>query len=711
MARNTPLERVRNIGIMAHIDAGKTTTTERILYYTGKSHKIGEVHHGATEMDWMEQERERGITITSAATTCYWAVGKEKHRINIIDTPGHVDFTMEVERSLRVLDGAIAVFDAVAGVEPQSETVWRQANRYHVPRLAFVNKMDRVGADYDRCIQMMIDRLKANPVRMQLPIGFEDDFEGVVDLVTMQAVIWNDESLGASFEYEEIPEELQDEAREAREALIEAVADFDEEILERFLEGQDISSESLHKAVRLATLSFAIVPVFCGSAFKNKGVQPLLDAVVRYLPAPVDVPDIQGITPQTFARNKETKAEIDPGDIITRAASDEAPFSALAFKIMTDPFVGQLTFFRVYSGTMETGKTVFNATKNKRERLGRILLMHANKRDEIDHIYAGEIAAAVGLRNATTGDTLCDEKHPIILEAIDFPDPVIQIVIEPMTAADQSKLADSLQKLAVEDPSFRVTVDEETGQTMIAGQGELHLEIIKDRLLREFKVDAQVGEPQVSYRETIGRKVTHREVYKKQTGGKGQFADVEFVVEPLERGGGVIFEEAIKGGAIPKEFFGAIEKGVMEAAESGVLAGYPVVDLKVTLVDGSFHEVDSSEMAFKVCASIALKRAIILADPQLLEPIMKVEVITPEDFMGEVIGDMNARRGAIQGMTMRSGAQVVDANAPLKEMFGYSTDLRSRTQGRASYSMQFSHYDLVPINLAREIAPALLHYA
>ena len=703
MARTTPLHLVRNIGIMAHIDAGKTTTTERILYYTGKSHKIGEVHDGAAEMDWMEQERERGITITSAATTCYWKMQEHSHRINIIDTPGHVDFTMEVERSLRVLDGAIAVFDGVAGVEPQSETVWRQADRYKVPRICFVNKMDRVGADFERCVSMIEDRLKARPVPIQLPLGVEEDFEGIIDLVTMQALIWDDETLGAQFGIEAIPEECLPEAQQAREALIEALADTDESIMLAFLEGEDVPAAQLYAAIRAATLSFSIVPVLCGSAFKNKGVQPLLDAVVRYLPSPLDIPAVRGILPEALKRTSEQRAELTEADYVSRQADDKAPFAALAFKIMTDPFVGQLTYFRVYSGTLESGQTIFNPIKNKRERVSRILLMHANKREEISVVHAGEIAAAVGLKTTTTGDTLCDERSPIVLDAMDFPEPVIRISVEPMTTADQGKLSEALQKLAIEDPSFRVQVDEETGQTLIAGQGELHLEIIVDRLLREFKVQAHVGKPQVSYRETITREATWREVFKKQTGGKGMFADVLLRVEPIERGAGITFEEKIKGGVIPKEFFAAIEKGAREAAEGGVAAGYPAVDLKITLEDGSFHEVDSSEMAFKICASMAVKRAMLEAGPTILEPIMAVEIVTPEDFMGDVIGDVNGRRGSIRNMTMRSGHQVVEAHVPLKEMFGYSTDLRGKTQGRASYTMQFSHYELVPRAIHEEM--------
>lgn len=710
MARTTPLKFVRNIGIMAHIDAGKTTTTERILYYTGKSYKIGEVHDGAAEMDWMEQEKERGITITSAATTCYWSSQDQSYRINIIDTPGHVDFTMEVERSLRVLDGAVAVFDGVAGVEPQSETVWRQADRYHVPRICFVNKMDRIGADFERCVEMIEDRLKAKPVRVQLPLGLEDEFEGVIDLVTMKAIVWNDETLGAQFDVVEIPEDYMDDAQLAREMMIEALSDTDEEIMMAFLEGEAVTEEQLYAALRAATLSFAIVPVLCGSAFKNKGVQPLLDAVVRFLPSPLDVPAVRGITPDAMKRNSESRAEYLESDYVERQASDEEPFSALAFKIMTDPYVGQLTFFRVYSGKLEAGSTIFNPIKNKRERVSRILLMHANKREEIQAIYAGEIAAAVGLKTTTTGDTLCDDRHQIVLDPMDFPEPVIRIAVEPMTTADQSKLAEALQKLAIEDPSFKVQVDEETGQTLIAGQGELHLEIIVDRLKREFKVEAHIGKPQVSYRETITQVATYREVFKKQTGGKGMFADVQIKIEPLERGEGIQFAEQIKGGVVPKEYFAAIEKGIREAAEAGMLAGYPVVDVKATLMDGSFHEVDSSEMAFKICASMAFKRAMMEAGPNLLEPIMAVEVVTPEDFMGDVIGDVNSRRGSIRNMTMRSGAQVVEANVPLKEMFGYSTDLRGQTQGRASYTMQFSHYELVPAALQKEMVAHMYGY-
>ena len=703
MPRKQPLKRVRNIGLMAHIDAGKTTTTERILYYTGVSHKIGEVHDGAAEMDWMEQEQERGITITSAATTCYWPVEDSNYRINIIDTPGHVDFTIEVERSLRVLDGSIAVFCAVGGVEPQSETVWRQANRYNVPRMAFVNKMDRVGANYDGVVDQMEDRLNCRPVKMQIPIGKEDDFEGVVDLIKMKGIVWADETLGADWEYVDIPDELQEEAAAAREQLLEAAADFDDELMMKYLEGEELTEEEIHGAIRTGTLEMEIVPVFCGSALKNKGVQPLLDSVVRYLPSPKDVPAIQGVTPDAYRKIKEQHAEPDDEDKIQRHADDDEPFSALAFKIMSDEYVGQLTYFRVYSGTLESGSYVYNSTKDQRERVGRILQMHANSREELDKVYAGDIVAGVGLRNTTTGDTLCDEHDVVVLEAMDFPEPVIEIAVEPQSKADQNKLSESLQKLAKEDPSFSVYVDDETGQTIIGGQGELHLEIIIDRLLREFKVEANVGKPQVSYRETISETVELWERHKKQSGGRGQFAEVEFQVEPLERGSGIEFEETIKGGVVPKEFFGAVEKGIREAAEAGVLAGYPVVDAKVTLTDGSYHEVDSDEMAFKTCASKAFRRAVRSAGAQLLEPMMEVEVVTPEEFMGDVIGDLNGRRGDILGMNPRASAQVVEAIVPLSEMFGYATDLRSVTQGRANYTMQFSHYEPVPSNIADEL--------
>ena len=703
MARSFPLRKVRNIGIMAHIDAGKTTTTERILYYTGKSHKIGEVHHGAAEMDWMDQERERGITITSAATTCHWAVDDDRFRINIIDTPGHVDFTMEVERSLRVLDGAIAVFCGVGGVEPQTETVWRQAERYNVPRMAFINKLDRIGADFWGVVEMMEDRLHCRPVALQIPIGQEDNLRGVIDLITEEAIVWKEETLGAEFELQEIPEELAEEAAQAREQLLEACADADEALMEKYLTGEELTEADLRGAIRQGTLAGELIPVFCGSALKNTGVQPLLDAVVRYLPSPEDVPPVDGVSPEVYRRITEQRGEVTEEDKMTRAADDDEPFSALAFKIMTDPYVGHLTYFRVYSGTLEAGNYSYNSTKDKRERIGRILQMHANKREEIDRVGAGDIAAAVGLRNTTTGDTLCDEQAPIVLEAIDFPDPVIEIAIEPATQADQSKLSESLQKLAVEDPSFGVHVDEETGQTIIGGQGELHLEIIIDRLLREFKVDANVGKPQVAYRESIGGEATHKQRLAKQTGGKGMFAEIVLELRPNEQGEGVTFSESISGGSVPREFFNAVEKGVRESAEGGVLAGYPVVDFHVELVDGSHHEVDSNEMAFKICASMGLREAIKKASPILLEPIMSVEVVTPEEFMGEVIGDINSRRGDVQGMTPRSGNQVIEAEVPLAEMFGYSTDLRSKTQGRANYTMQFAHYGGVPAQLADKI--------
>jgi elongation factor G len=670
---------------MAHIDAGKTTTTERILFYTGITYKIGEVHEGTATMDWMAQEQERGITITSAATTCTW----NDHRINIIDTPGHVDFTMEVERSLRVLDGAVALFDSVAGVEPQSETVWRQADKYGVPRVAFINKMDRVGANFDRSVSMIRDRLRSNAVPLHLPIGSEENFRGIVDLVTMQAVIWDDDSLGANFSAGPIPAELADAAAEAREKVVEVAAEADEALLEKYLEGKPISPAEIKAALRKATLESKIVPVLAGSAFKNKGVQPLLDAVVDYLPSPLDKPPVAGVD----LNGKET----------TRKAADGEPFSALAFKIMTDPFVGALTFFRVYSGTMESGSYVMNSTRGKKERIGRLLKMHANKREEINEVYAGDIAAAVGLRDTRTGDTLCDDKKPVILESIDFPDPVIDIAIEPKTKADQEKLATSLAKLATEDPSFRVRTDKETGQTIIAGMGELHLEIIVDRLLREFKVDANVGKPQVAYRETIRRKVEQEHKFVRQTGGRGQYGHVLIRVEPLAPGSGFEFKDEVKGGTVPREYIPAVEKGIKEALESGVLAGYPVVDVRVALYDGSYHEVDSSEMAFKIAGSIAFKEACQKASPVILEPIMAVEVVVPEEFMGDVIGNLSGRRGKIQGMEPRGGAQVINAEVPLKEMFGYATELRSMTQGRATYTMQFAHYEPVPQAISEEI--------
>ena len=686
MARTVPLEKTRNIGIMAHIDAGKTTTTERILYYTGISYKLGEVHEGTATMDWMVQEQERGITITSAATTCFW----RDHRVNIIDTPGHVDFTIEVERSLRVLDGAVAVFCSVGGVEPQTETVWRQADKYRVPRLAFVNKMDRLGADFFRVVKMIEDRLGARPVVLQLPIGAEEKFSGVVDLVTMKAVVWEDESLGAKFHLEPIPAELQGQAEEYREKLLEAAADSNEGIMEKYLEGKEISEAELRRAIRQGTLSLKIVPVICGSAFRNKGVQPMLDAVVEYLPSPLDIPPVKGVEAGT-----NVPAE--------RPAKDDAPFAALAFKIMTDPFVGTLTFFRVYSGSITTGSSVYNSTKTKRERIGRLLKMHANKREEIKEVYAGDIAAAVGLKTATTGDTLCDENRPVVLESIDFPDPVISIAIEPKSKADQERLGLSLQKLATEDPSFKVRTDEETGQTIISGMGELHLEIIVDRLLREFNVGANVGKPQVAYKETVRKRVEQQGRFVRQTGGRGQYGDVWIKLEPQAPGAGFEFVDAVKGGAIPREYIPAVEKGVKEATENGALAGYPVVDVKVTLFDGSYHDVDSSEIAFKIAGSMAFKEAVRKAQPVLLEPIMSVEVVVPEEFMGDVIGDISSRRGKVLGMDARPAAQAIDARVPLAQMFGYATDLRSMTQGRATYTMQFSHYEPVPAAVAEGI--------
>jgi elongation factor G len=690
MARTVSLDKTRNIGIMAHIDAGKTTTTERILYYTGINYKIGEVHEGTATMDWMVQEQERGITITSAATTCLW----RDHRVNIIDTPGHVDFTIEVERSLRVLDGAVGVFCSVGGVEPQTETVWRQADKYQVPRIAFVNKMDRLGADFFRVVQMSKDRLGARAVPLQLPIGAEDKFVGIIDLVRMKAVVWEDESLGAKFRDEAIPEEMAPVAAEYREKLIEAVADSDETIMEKYLEGREISQAELINAIRSATLAIKIIPVLCGSAFRNKGVQPLLDAVVEYLPSPLDIPPVKGIDPDS-----QTSDERPP--------NDDAPFSALAFKIMTDPFVGTLSFFRVYSGSLTAGASVYNSTKGKRERIGRLLKMHANKREEIKEVYAGDIAAAVGLRTATTGDTLCDENHPIILESIEFPEPVISIAIEPKSKADQEKLGLSLQKLATEDPSFRVRTDEETGQTIISGMGELHLEIIVDRLLREFNVGANVGKPQVAYKETVRKSVEQQGKFIRQTGGRGQYGDVWIKLEPQQPGTGFEFVDAIKGGSIPREYIPAVEKGVKEATENGALAGYPIVDVKVTLFDGSYHDVDSSEIAFKIAGSMAFKQAARKANPVLLEPIMSVEVVVPEDFMGDVIGDLNSRRGKVLGMDTRPAAQAIDARVPLAQMFGYATDLRSMTQGRATYTMQFSHYEPVPANVAEGIIAKL----
>ncbi|WP_454064407.1 elongation factor G [Candidatus Nitrospira salsa] len=680
------LSRTRNIGIMAHIDAGKTTTTERILFYTGVSHRIGEVHEGAAQMDWMEQERERGITITSAATTCFWG----DHRINIIDTPGHVDFTIEVERSLRVLDGAVAVFDSVQGVEPQSETVWRQADKYQVPRIAFMNKMDRVGADYFAGIQTMVDRLGANPVPIQLPYGKEEALRGLFDLVEMKAYVYDDESLGAAYAVEDIPEEFLGLAQEYREKMIDAVAEYDDSVMERYLDGEELTADEIKRAIRAGTISMKITPIFCGSAFKNKGVQPLLDAVVNFLPSPLDLPPVVGVDPK------------QGGELSRRPELDE-PFSALAFKIMSDPFAGQLTYFRVYSGRLSTGSYIYNVTQGKKERVGRLLKMHANKREDIDEVFAGDIAAAVGLKDSRTGDTLCDEKHPILLEVIKFPEPVISLAVEPKTKQDLEKLGFSLGKLAQEDPSFHVKTDEETGQTLISGMGELHLEIIVDRLLREFKVQANVGKPEVAYRETIKKAANAEGKYVKQTGGRGQYGHVLLTVEPGEPGVGLEFVNKIVGGAIPREYIPAVEKGVRERLESGVLAGYPMRDLKVTLFDGSYHDVDSNEMAFKIAASMAFEAACRKADPTLLEPIMKVEVLVPQDFMGDVIGDLNSRRGKVHGIKARASSQAVDAAVPLSEMFGYATDLRSKTQGRATYSMEFEEYEAVPKQLAQQI--------
>ena len=692
MPRKVTLENTRNIGIMAHIDAGKTTTTERILYYTGVNYKLGETHEGTATMDWMEQEQERGITITSAATTCYWKGSKDQFpqtRINIIDTPGHVDFTVEVERSLRVLDGSVTVMCAKGGVEPQSETVWRQADHYHVPRMIYVNKMDITGADFYHVLDMVHDRLKANAVPIQLPIGKEDTFKGIIDLVEMDADIYYDQ-LGKDMRVEPIPEDMVDIANEYREKLLDAVSMFDDEIMELYLEGKEIPTGKIRTAIRKATCAVEMVPVTCGSSYRNKGVQKLLDAIVDYMPAPTDVPAIKGVNPKTDEEEE-------------RKSSDDEPFSALAFKIMTDPYVGRLSFFRVYSGTLTTGSSVLNATKGKRERMGRILQMHANHREDIDTVYAGDIAAVVGLKNTTTGDTLCDEKHPIVLESMEFPEPVIRVAIEPKTKAGQEKMGVALAKLAEEDPTFRTYTDEETGQTIIAGMGELHLEIIVDRLLREFKVEANVGAPQVAYKETIRKAVDQETKYARQSGGKGQYGHVKIHVEPNESGKGYEFENKVVGGAIPKEYIPAIDAGIQGAMLAGVVAGYPVVDVKVTLYDGSYHEVDSSEMAFKIAGSMAFKEAMRKADPTLLEPIMKVCVIVPDEYMGDVIGDLNARRGQIQGYEMRSGAQQIDAFVPLAEMFGYATDLRSRTQGRGQYTMEPSHYIELPKSLQEKL--------
>ena len=688
MPRQYSLEKTRNIGIMAHIDAGKTTTTERILFYTGVNYKLGETHEGTATMDWMEQELERGITITSAATTCHW----RDTRINIIDTPGHVDFTAEVERSLRVLDGCVTVLCAKGGVEPQSETGWRQADHYNVPRMIYVNKMDIMGADFYHVLDMVHDRLKCNAVPIQLPIGSEETFKGIIDLVDMNADVYYDD-LGKDMRTEEIPEDMRELAEQYRDNLLEAVSDFDDEIMEMYLNGEEVPAEKIRKAIRSATVAVKMVPVTCGTSYKNKGVQKLLDAIVDYMPSPLDVPAIEGTVPKT-------------DEVETREASDDAPFSALAFKIMTDPYVGRLSFFRVYSGTIETGKTVMNSTKGVRERLGRILLMHANHREDLTQVYSGDIAAAVGLKNTTTGDTLCDEKHQIILESMEFPDPVIRVAIEPKTKAGQEKMAIALQKLADEDPTFKTYTDEETGQTIIAGMGELHLEIIVDRLLREFKVEANVGKPQVSYKETVRKAATVDTRYVRQTGGKGQFAHVKLMIEPNESGKGYEFVNKVTGGAIPKEYIPCVDQGIQGAMLSGVLAGYQVVDVKATLLDGSFHEVDSSELAFKICGSMAFKEACQKADPVLLEPIMKVVVTAPDEYMGDVMGDVNARRGQIVGSDIRNGTAVIEANVPLSTMFGYATDLRSKTQGRATYSMEPSHFVELPKNLQESLVSA-----
>jgi len=693
VARKTPIERYRNLGIMAHIDAGKTTTTERILFYTGVSHKIGEVHDGAATMDWMEQEQERGITITSAATTCFWS-GMDRqfpeHRINIIDTPGHVDFTIEVERSLRVLDGACAVFCAVGGVEPQSETVWRQANKYGVPRMGFVNKMDRAGANFLRVVEQVRERLGGNPVPIQLPIGAEDEFKGVVDLIRMQAIYWNDADMGTTYEAKEIPADMVDACNEWREKMVEAAAEANEELMDKYLEGGELTEDEIRQGLRIRTLNNEIVPMLCGSAFKNKGVQALLDAVIYYMPSPVDIPAIKGETPD--------------GEPAERHASDDEPFSALAFKIATDPFVGTLTFIRVYSGVLSSGDTVLNSVKQKKERIGRLLQMHANHRDEIKEVRAGDIAACVGLKDVTTGDTLCDINNPIVLERMEFPEPVISVAVEPKTKADQEKMGIALQKLAQEDPSFRVHTDEESGQTIISGMGELHLEIIVDRMKREFKVEANVGAPQVAYRETIRKPVEKAEgKFVRQTGGRGQYGHVILRLEPQEQGFGYEFVNEIVGGVVPKEYIPAVDKGVQEQMENGVLAGYPMVDIKVTLYDGSYHDVDSSEMAFKIAGSMAFKDGALKGDPVLLEPIMKVEVVTPEEYLGDVMGDINRRRGIAQGMDDSPTGKIIRAEVPLAEMFGYATDLRSMTQGRATYSMEFEKYAEAPANIAEAV--------
>lgn len=691
MARKTPIENYRNIGIMAHIDAGKTTTTERILYYTGRSYKIGEVHEGTATMDWMEQEQERGITITSAATTCEW----DDHRINIIDTPGHVDFTIEVERSLRVLDGAVAVFDSVAGVEPQSETVWRQADKYGVPRICFVNKMDRTGADFYRCVDMMVDRLGANVVVMQLPLGAEAEYLGVIDLVKNKAIVWKDENLGAEFEYQDVPAEYLDQVADYRSRMIEAAIDFDDDAMEAYLEdGTEPSEEVLIACLRKGTIANALVPVFNGTAFKNKGVQPLLDAVVNLMPSPVDVKAIEGV-----AADGETE--------ITRSNRDDEPFAALAFKIMTDPFVGTLTFVRLYSGVLNAGEGIMNTVKDKRERVGRMLLMHANSREEIKEAHAGDIVALAGLKDVTTGDTLADPAHPVILERMEFPDPVIEVAVEPKTASDQEKMGVALSRLAQEDPSFRVKSDEESGQTIISGMGELHLEIIVDRMKREFKVEANVGAPQVAYRETISKKIDIDYTHKKQTGGSGQFARIKITFEPLESGSGVQFESTVVGGNVPREYIPGVQKGLMSASNSGVLAGFPMTDMKMTLFDGDSHDVDSSVMAFEIASRAAFREGAAKAGPKLLEPIMRVEVVTPEEYMGDIIGDLNSRRGNVSGMDTRGNARVLNATVPLANMFGYVNNLRSSSQGRAQYTMHFDHYEQVPQGVADEVREKL----
>jgi elongation factor G len=687
MPRTIPLERMRNIGIAAHIDAGKTTTTERILYYTGRTHKIGEVHEGTAVMDWMEQEQERGITITSAATTCEW----RDIQINIIDTPGHVDFTAEVERSLRVLDGAVAVFDAVAGVQPQSETVWRQADKYEVPRICFINKMDRVGADFYHSVETIVSRLRCRPVPIQIPVGAEDQFKGVVDLVEMKALIWLDETLGAQYDVVDIPADLEAKAKEYRDQMIEAVSEFDDKLFAKYVEGKPLSNDEIRAGIRKATIALKIFPVICGTAFKNKGVQSMLDAVVDYLPSPLDVPPVQGVSVD------------DPNVTLTRQASDSEPFSALVFKIMTDPYVGQLAFFRVYSGHMAAGDSVYNVAKGRTERVGRLLRMHANKREEIQEIFAGDIAAAVGLKTVSTGDTICDDESPIVLESIEFPTPVIQLAVEPRTKADQEKLGMAIQKLAQEDPTFRVATDPETGQTILSGMGELHLEIIVDRMMREFGVAANVGKPQVAYRETVRKHSEAEGRHIKQSGGRGQYGVVKIRMEPLPPGSGFEFVNETYGGSIPKEYIGPAEAGMKEALEGGILAGFPMSDLRVTLYDGSYHDVDSSEIAFKIAGSIAVKEAARRAKPVLLEPIMAVEVVVPEEYMGDVIGDLNSRRGRIEGMELRGTSQIIKSHVPLSEMFGYATDLRSRTQGRGSFTMHFGRYEEVPASLAEEI--------